>query len=319
MATIRTYIGYAIGTNMGDADRELEVMVPDFAPTAEGVVDNEYVPDTIDVDVTNTVIGGKSRASVTISETIKCTYFGGRSNISIPNIYRGEHVLVHNMGNDVFYWEELGRDDAIRTTEHLVLHVANKHRPDTTDALTPATMYTISMDTREGKRGIRIHTSAGTDEPVTYDINIDTDKSIVETIDSLGNGQRLASNPNGVSTWHTWNKEGSSVILEGTNITVNGPDTHTTNSPTVTVNCHVTTVNAGSSVSINTPVTNISGDVAIGGSLAVACAGGSGTARFAGKIIGDADIAMAGNIAISGNLSAGGDGAYGGNVTAANL
>ena len=223
-SSIREYVGIACQTLMGDEPSDLEVMVPEFLPMVEGSVDQEAKTQNKTMKVLNTAKGGKSIASVKVSDTITCEYLGCRTGMSMPNVYLGEQVKVINLeGNSTFYWVPMGRDDHIRKTEHLKIRVADK--PKQQDPLDDDHSYFFEMDTREGKRKIHIHTSAGTEEEVTYDLLIDTDKSEVSLIDSKGNGFILKSKE---FYWKMYNSEeehGSFWEMDKDNIHLHAVDT----------------------------------------------------------------------------------------------
>jgi len=194
MASFSEYIGIAAQTLMGDDPVDLEVIIPDLLPMLEGDVTEEDLNENTkkSISVQNYAIDSVSETTIKPSSTFKCKYLGIRTNMSMPNIHLGEQIRVFHFKNtDQFYWAPLGRDDAIRKTEHLKMKIANKKV--TNGELDDDTTYFIEMDTRSGQRKIHIHTSSGTDEEVTYDLLIDTDKSEVSLLDSNGNGMHWKS------------------------------------------------------------------------------------------------------------------------------
>ena len=224
-SSIKEYLGIACGTLMGDEPTQLEVMVPELLPMVDGSVEKETKTSKKTITMLNSARGGSSTTTVDVSDTITCEYLGLRTGMSMPNIHIGEQVRVINIvGNSTFYWAPLGRDDNLRKTEHLKIAIANK--PTTEDPLDNDHMYFLEMDTREGKRKIHVHTSAGTEEEVTYDLLIDTDKSEVSIIDSKGNGFILKSKE---FYWKLYNSEeehGSFFEIDKDNIHLHAVDTY---------------------------------------------------------------------------------------------
>jgi hypothetical protein len=279
------YVGIAAQTLMGDGDTDanifLEVMIPELVPTAKGDVNNTTDEEVISSTVNNSAPSGKKSSHVKISETIKCEYMGHRSNGSIPNIHLGEQVIVYQIGyTDRYYWKEMGRDDSIRTTEHLKLRIANKTK--TVEDLNDENTYFIEMDTREGKRGIHISTSKGTGEKCEYDIKINTDDSTVEIKDDIGNSCKLSSKDH---RWLMKNASGSSFDMHKEDATLITPKTVKVISPEVTIN-------AEKSVLVNSPLTTINGHLLLTGLFTT-------NGAYPGSDSGNACIS--GNIKIEGN------------------
>lgn len=194
MSCFKEYLGIAAQDLMGDDPVDLEVFVPELLPMLEGDVDETLVEneDKREIELKNLAVDGIATTNITVSNTFKCKYLGIRTNMSMPNIHLGEQIRVFQFKDtSQFYWAPMGRDDSIRRTEHLKIKVANK--PKTEGELDDDHVYFFEMDTREGQRKIHIHTSNGTEEEVTYDLLIDTDKSEVSLLDSNGNGIHLKS------------------------------------------------------------------------------------------------------------------------------
>ncbi len=256
---IREFIGVACVTLMGDNDLVLPVMVPELSPMTTGTVEEGDEPSERKLTLTNSAPKGVGTANLKVSNTIECTYLGNGHNGSPPNIHIGEHVMVFNFGNtSEFFWAPLGRDYQQRRTEHLKLRVANK--PKNTDELTDDTSYFIEMDTREGQRKIHIHTSAGTEEEVTYDVKIDTDASTMEIVDSVGNGWKLDSNERHI---RTWNETGSYLDMNKKDIHHHAVENYTVTcinyllqaEDTITTETKVTKHTSSESIENNTKAT----------------------------------------------------------------
>lgn len=335
-SNIREYIGIACQTLLGDEPTTLEVMIPEFLPMVEGSVETEAKTSNRTIKVLNKAKGGKSVANVKVSDTISCEYLGGRTGMSMPNIHLGEQVKVINIeGNSTFYWAPMGRDDQIRKTEHVKIKVANKQKQQ--DPLDDDHTYFFEMDTREGKRKIHIHTSAGTEEEVTYDLLIDTDKSEVSLIDSKGNGFKLESKE---FKWRMWNSEeehGSFVEIDKDNIhmhaveefkitakhyvrTTEEDDTITTvqytrNTDTETVKTKVRDVIAETAELHTVPAFGISGSVIAGGAVSFGTSPGSAASSMSpasanevkGTMNFKKDVNVTGDVDCKGGISALGD------------
>jgi hypothetical protein len=283
---IREYIGISCETHLSDDVNFLEVLIPEFQPAVDGKVKPGQALDVRKVKVENQAKRGKSSTEVKLSNTIKCAYLGSGANRTPPNIHIGEQVkVIHYSGSEYFYWCPLGRDDNLRTTERLTFRVANKKKQK--DALTEDTSYFVEMDTRKGKRKIRIHTSSGTGEKVEYDLTIDTEKSKVILKDSVGNGLSIDSL---LSVVEMHNNAGSSVTMDKTNIVVKSVQSISAISDVVNVTSKIANVTSSTSVNVTTPVVNIVGVI-----------NSSGNAEMTGNITVNGNLTVNGNSSVNGN------------------
>lgn len=278
----KEFIGYATQTLMGDSNFDLEVLIPDFLPLASGTIKETSIDVPVDITIANSALGGKPKATINTKKTVLCTYLGSGCNTTPPNIHIGEQVKVLCIGDGSdFYWYDIGRDNNTRTTERLRLHVANKKNQK--DALNDSTSYSVDMDSRKGKKKIRIHTSKGTGEAVSYNILIDMEKSTFSINDSEGNGMSLDSL---TAVWEIHNNKGSSAVMDKTNITVTAPST-------VTVLAKDVVVTATSTITETSPNIKMVGNVTVLGNISA-----TGTTTMVGN------LTVNGNSQVNGTASA---------------
>lgn len=109
----------------------LEVVIPSLCPiySANGVLLDSTSRNPLTrvfEHQFDTPEGKNYKGSIRESPSIKCYYLGS-SNHTVPHITVGEQVLVyHNIGNDTYYWKELGRDNQLRRPEKYRFFVSDQ-------------------------------------------------------------------------------------------------------------------------------------------------------------------------------------------------
>lgn len=122
--------------------------------------------------------------NISTGNTLTCEYLGS-TNMSIPDIVRGEQVLVlRHSDSDRYFWMPLGRDDRLRPYERRVFRISDTDERNT--PLSESNTYEIILDTRDGKC-IRLHTAQSAGEEYLYTFEIDAEKSVAYLQDNSGN------------------------------------------------------------------------------------------------------------------------------------
>ena len=185
----KQYIGIALDNLMDDTTTSLRVWIPELSPfTTEDPADETSVT----TKATNFAPNTKAKFDLTAVSYVVCEFYNNNSNFSRPNIHKGEQVEVYVFEeNGEYFWDSIGRDDKLRTTEHVKIRIANKKSQ--LDPLDDDHSYFIEIDSRKGLRKIQFHTSKGTDEAVAYDLVFDIENSMFGVQDSVGNSIVLDS------------------------------------------------------------------------------------------------------------------------------
>jgi len=185
----RTYVGIAADSIKATNQKELEVYCPELLPLYDGF------PDPVDdkrVIALKDANGKPVSGTVVLRPTIKAKYLGGDTNHHIPDIHKGEQLLIHNYaGSEEFYWTPMGRDDDIRKFEHRRIYVADIAK--TIKKLDGSNTYYFELDTR-GDKHVVISTAKSDGEEFAYLIKIDAKANTVTIEDDSGNKIFLDSN-----------------------------------------------------------------------------------------------------------------------------
>jgi hypothetical protein len=264
------YTGIALENLVGDPDTLLlNIWVPELAPFT---TDDPSTEITDSINCRNQAPHSLSSATVKAVSYITCEYLGN-TNISRPDIAIGEHVNVIMFNdNNKYFWEPIGRDDKLRSTEHIRIHVASK--PDNKSELTDDNTYFVEIDSRPATRGLWIHTSKANGEPVGYDLAIDTSDGALVVKDTVGNSLSLDSI---AQQWILTNKAGDKIDMSPGKITSTTKEF---------------VINAATKVSINTPLTEISTNLTVGG-----------ISTFTGAVTMQATLSVTGATLIGGALT----------------
>lgn len=111
---------------------------------------------------------------------------GNSNRITPPDVCQNEKVVLYQYGEtDEFYWDTIGRAPGLRGKEDVVYLFSNQEggaRGAETDL---ETSYFLRVNTRD--KFVHLHTSDNDQEPVTFDLKIDTKEGTWEIIDGNGN------------------------------------------------------------------------------------------------------------------------------------
>lgn len=236
--------GIAAESTMEKNQRKLHVYAPEITPLRNGDVPNKG--STTTAVLFDVMTQSYQTREFHVSKSIWAEYLGFTSSMDVPDIYKGQQLILFNyMHGDRWFWIPLERDDYIKTFEHIRISaadIARTHKPDekmTEEeerrvARTDDNTYFIEVDTKYHKR-IRIST-AGTDgETYRYFLEMDAKNHKIQIWDGevdpddpkkgikegTSNVIKIESepkmNPGGLLKGRITlqNKAGATLILEG--------------------------------------------------------------------------------------------------------
>jgi hypothetical protein len=144
-----------------DGSRFIEVYPVEFLPFFEGDITNAI----IDVEKEGmSITGEKYAVNLKKSMSVKADWLGETNRRTAPTIKRGEQVKLWSAGDsERYWWEPLGRDDKLRTTESVTYAWAARGKAD---ELTAKNTYYVTVDTIN--KHITLSTSIANGEFTTY-------------------------------------------------------------------------------------------------------------------------------------------------------
>lgn len=186
--------------------------------------------------------GVSKNASLQGGQVIKAKWipYGESNRDSAPDVYKSETVLIFTYTDtNEYYWTTLFREPMLRRKEDVVYRFSNQ--PGGLAEYTDDTSYWMRYNTFE--QFIQLHTSSNDGEPTDYDITIDARNGVVTVVDQLGNEIELNS--------------------------VAGKLTATIRED-IELNTKRFVVNASDSVTLNTPITKLTGNLQVDQSISAA-------------------------------------------------
>jgi len=212
---MKTYIGIVL-KDKDRTSRIISVNVPEFSPFATGelevITEKKIVKSGSDENAER--IG-----SVEVGNHINAVYIGDTNRRYPPDVRRGEQVRIYhygNDGNDLYFWDSIGRNDNLRTTERLNFSIAAK--PDAEDLNNNNTYY-CEMDSE--KKHVILSTSNKNGEKYRYLIKIDAANSTLSLCDDNNNEIYIESDTPRI---RMSNRDGSILDLVKKNIAVVAPE-----------------------------------------------------------------------------------------------
>jgi len=252
-SNISWYWGILAESTLTKGQREFQVYVPDLTPLRNGDVTNKGSMNNI--ELFNVMSQSWEKKEVHLSKTITAEYLGFESSREVPDMYKGQQVLVMTYGcNDRWFWIPLERDDYVKPFEHVkvrcadiaLIHKLGEPMPEDEARkvyLHDDNTYFMEIDTKY-KKHIFLST-AGTDgEKYRYFMKFDAKEHTVEIWDGLvnpadklfgkcldvpHNSIKIESDPvysqgnilKGRITLQ--NEAGTTIILEGRDMKINVP------------------------------------------------------------------------------------------------
>lgn len=225
------YIGISNTTITKGLTYDIEVVIPEFTPLAEGEPGKYTIEQTTLEDPINKTT---KTTKVKTVRTVVCTYMGsGNVNGIVPCVHKGERVRVLNYaGTEQYYWLAYGKDPGLRLRERARWFVMDQPKSvENGDykKVEDENTYFVELNTNKGAKEFHVHTSINDGETYTYDIRIIPEKCILEITDNAGsNGPdkgnviRLRSKD---KWWHIRNTDESVIDINKKNIIIRCQDT----------------------------------------------------------------------------------------------
>ena len=249
-----------------EGSTELHVFSPIISPmTADTVVDEK----TAAIDIKSIPLNGGDECggSVEISSAIIAQYIG-RSNISPPQIVKGELVFISPHVDGVYYWKESGVTDYYRKTEKMMIRVPNKLT--VLDELGPDNAYSIILDST--KEYMLFYLSSKTPGKLIYYFMIDQANGNVTITDSINNSFVLDSKTLSLTMKNTIGTKvsiqrndiylsalGSINIKAGKLVNIESPNVQITGEMALALTGTDVAINGGNTVVTTTPVAGVNG------------------------------------------------------------
>ena len=191
---IAWFWGICAESTRDKGQRELEIYVPDLTPLRNGDVKNKG--SFTKSNLFNVVTQSWEEYEVNASKTIRAEYLGYESSREVPDMYKGQQVIVMCYGrNDRWFWIPTERDDYAKTFEHVKFRAADialihktgkvlKEDEERVKGLTDDNTYFLELDTKY-KKHVLISTSGTDGEKYRYFIKIDAKQHTMELWDCL--------------------------------------------------------------------------------------------------------------------------------------
>ena len=191
---IAWFWGVCAESTRDKGQRELEIYVPDITPLRNGDVKNKG--SRTKSKLFNVITQAWEEYESHASKTIRAEYLGYESSREVPDMYKGQQVIVMNYGRaDRWFWIPTERDDYVKSFEHVkfrcadiaLIHKTGKVLPEDEErvkGLTDDNTYFIELDTKY-KKHVFISTSGTDGEKYRYFIKIDAKEHTMEFWDCL--------------------------------------------------------------------------------------------------------------------------------------
>lgn len=298
---VSAFVLYGLGraaNNKALNSKELEV-----TPIEQlHMLDGELVSLPFDSEVSGQRSDGSQyTAKVMLNAALTATWLPmGSNRKDPPDVRRGERVFIYRYGDtDQYYWKETGWDDHLRRLEtvHYRISATADQNADMED---PNNYYHIAVSSHA--KMIHIETSRANGEVAKYAVQFNLDEGVFVLSDDHGNFCQLESP---AKIWSMQNGDGTLWQLKKKEIYGYAPDKmyviaenkihfQTKDFLLETQTGHI---DASTKFSIktprfevesdtntfNTPNSTFTGNVSVGGSLAMAT-GGGGSATFNGPV-----------------------------------
>ena len=174
--------------------RMLNVYIPDLTPMRNGDIFNKG--SITKSTLFNVITQAWETREAHVSKTVLCEYLGFESSREVPDMYKGQQVLVMTYGcTDRWFWIPLERDDYVKPFEHVMFRCADKaiiHKTgevltedeERLKGLTPDNTYFLELDTKY-KKHILLSTAGTDSEKYRYFMKMDAKEHTIEIWDGL--------------------------------------------------------------------------------------------------------------------------------------
>lgn len=279
---------YSLGVaaeNKSLTSRHLAIAPHEITPGLDGEISfnpEERIFSGFDKD------GNEYQTKVTEDVSITAEWLPfGSNRMTPPDVRRGEPVMVYRLADtDRYYWRCLGLRDDLRRLE-TVIYAFNANPSETDNGLNLENCYYLEISTHQ--KLITLGTSQANGEPYGYAIQLDTGEGKFSLEDTLGNSMHLDTGRilwefiNAAETHVKLDKEHiymfahNSIEMEATkliqmkttNFVLEAGDSYSLKAGN-SIYMESTTINSkANSVTHETPTATYTGNVNIGGSLAI--------------------------------------------------
>lgn len=220
-------------------------------------------------------------SKINYSNTIDAEWLRTTNRRTSPDVRRGEQVYIFQYGDtDKYYWLAAGRDDELRRLETVLYAWSDIPEDDVEEQLDVTNTYNLKISTHEGL--VEFNSCKRNGESFQYRFKLDTKNSTVTITDDKDNFIHLNSPE---KLWHFNNTDGTYVKLDKKNIRFHAPDSifgeavksidfkctdfKLNASNSINMSTKSCTISASASMTIDSPVTNITGVLNVGKSLVV--------------------------------------------------
>jgi hypothetical protein len=276
------------GLGIVAANKELHSKFIEVAPIETLPMLDGEITDNVETVITKgkNSSGGVYEDSVLAAASIQAEWLpiGSSNRVTPADVRRGEHVVLYKFGDtDKYYWTTLFYDMKLRKLETVIWAFSNTRNEDVDG--TSDTTYFLEISTH--KKLIHLHTSKSDGEPFVYDIQLNTKDGIFTFQDDIGNYIQIDSKnvrieaKNADGSWIDMNRQVINMyapedinIRADNNINISAGNSINSDAGS-SINDKTVEITTEASQTTNTvPVTTFTGQVIIGGGMAVS--GGSG-------------------------------------------
>ncbi len=249
-----------------------------------GFLEGEVATEDSELEIKGVDGSGKPYTlNMQARSALTCQWLPMDSNrVTAPDVRRGEEVFIYRFADsDDFYWADTGLAAKLRRLETVAWLFSANPEGDSDDERAAVDSYLVEVSTH--KKLITIQTTKKNDEPFAYTIQLNTGTGYFTITDDSGNfieldsaekrikvelntGTFIEANQVDINLFAPGNINGTTegdINFECANFNLNA-------SGEVNVTSGGSTNLKASDVTIDTPTTTITGDVAIGGNLEVA-------------------------------------------------
>lgn len=289
---------HVYGLGIVAANKELQSKLIEVTPIETLPMLDGEITDNIETVITKgkDSLGGMYEDSVLTTVSIQAEWLpiGISNRVTAPDVRRGEHVVLYKFGDtDKYYWTTLLYDMKLRKLETAIWAFSNTRNEDLDG--TSDTTYFLEISTH--KKLIHLHTSKSDGEPFVYDIQLNTKDGVFTFLDDIGNYIQIDSKnvrievKNADGSWIDMNRRVINIyapedvnIRADNNINISAGNSINSDAGS-SINDKTAEITTEASQTTNTvPLTTFTGQVIIGGGMAVSGGSGGASATVQGTL-----------------------------------
>lgn len=257
MAEVSQLTIYSVGkaaTDKARGEKKLDVILSEVSfaqPTAVDATKTE-------AEISHEGEGGKDTVQAELGNTVEALWWNFNGiRVSPPDVKKDDDVLVLRLGDtDVYYWLDLNMAN-VKRLECVVFAINADPKSKIKQDLSNA--YWFMMSSLD--KSMHIHTSAANGEPFEWDIQLDTNESILIVQDSKGNTIYINSKEDDIGME---NSVGTKFQLVKQQIFGYAEKLINFKTQSFVVDCETADINGKNKVSFNTPLTYASEKLNVG-------------------------------------------------------